>query len=432
MSNNYAPTIEQINFRGWDNALLLGNGVVSLVVVPAIGGRIMAYDLANQPYFYINPELAGKLFTPEQHTELGQYSWKNYGGDKTWPAPQGWPERDKWPGPPDPVLDGGPFELIENEVKDGVAAVTMRSLPDLYTGTQITRRLTLGAATSAAHLHIEMQNVSDKPVRWSVWDVTQLDCTTADGQPDPACTIYLPLSKQSRFATGYNLMVGPSDNPSWQPDPKHGLLTAMYHGKMGKVGIDGATWLGFTRRANVGSYAFTERFSYEDGGIYPDSGVNAECWCNGPSDEQIADGTAADFKQWYMEMEVLSPLRQLAPGERQSLDIDWGLAACPGPIVGVGPVSCINRSLAISKVGDEMVASGSFGLFYPGKAALIATDSSGEPRYLETSWRVSAGESLMFDNVPIPEDTTKLGLMLNNKDGQSLGEIDTFERRSNP
>ncbi len=424
MGSAYDPTIESINFRGWDDALRLSNGIVSLVAVPGIGGRIIAYDLANQPYFFLDPALAGQLFTPEQHIERGPFGWKNYGGDKTWPAPQGWPERDKWPGPPDPVLDSGRFELIECGVVEGVAAVTMRSQPDPYTGTQITRRLSLGADTSTAHLHIEMQNVSDKPVRWSVWDVAQLDCTTAEGQPDPACTIYLPLDRHSRFAAGYHLMVGPSDNPSWQPDLAHGLLTAHYLGRMGKVGVDRATWLGFTRRTSLGDYAFIERFAYEDGETYPDGEVNSECWLNGPSDEQLNDGSAADFKLWYMEMEVLSPLRSLAPGARQSLDIDWGVAACPGPLVGVSPLGCINRPLTISRVGNDLVASGSFGLFYPGMAVLIASNAAGEQCHLEPRWTVSAGRPLLFDGVHIPIDTANLSLALFNIDGRVLGEID--------
>jgi hypothetical protein len=28
---------------------------------------------------------------------------------KMWPAPQGWDNQQQWPGPPDPVLDGGPY-----------------------------------------------------------------------------------------------------------------------------------------------------------------------------------------------------------------------------------------------------------------------------------------------------------------------------------
>ena len=33
----------------------------------------------------------------------------NWGGDKVWLAPQGWENEDQWPGPPDPVLDGGAY-----------------------------------------------------------------------------------------------------------------------------------------------------------------------------------------------------------------------------------------------------------------------------------------------------------------------------------
>ena len=39
-------------------------------------------------------------------------NWKNYGGAKTWPAPQGWDGAGQWPGPPDPVLDSGRYDFI--------------------------------------------------------------------------------------------------------------------------------------------------------------------------------------------------------------------------------------------------------------------------------------------------------------------------------
>ncbi len=420
--------IEQINFRGWENAYRISNGIVSLVVVPSIGGRIMSYELGAQQFFYINPELEGQLFTYEQHIERGPYGWKNYGGDKTWPAPQGWPERDKWPGPPDPVLDGGPFTVLAHGVANGIASITMRSQPDPYTSTQITLRLSLGANTSAAHLHIEMQNISDEPVRWSVWDVAQLDCTIYGDKPrpDPACTVYLPLHSNSQFAQGYHLLYGPADNPTWRREDN--LLLASYRGQIGKVGVDKASWLGFTRQTAAGTYAFTERFSYTYGESYPDDGVNAECWSNGPSEEQVADGSAADFRLWYMEMEALGPLRTLKPDESQSLDIDWGVAATPGPIVSVGQLGCVNRPHTLTPVADGLVASGSFGLFYPGKVAMLATEAAGQQRYLDTRWTVSAGSPLIFSAVHIPIDTTHLSLMLHGEDGELIGEVDTWAR----
>ena len=38
--------VERGLFRGWD-AVYLRNGLVTLAAVPDIGGRIMAYDLAD-------------------------------------------------------------------------------------------------------------------------------------------------------------------------------------------------------------------------------------------------------------------------------------------------------------------------------------------------------------------------------------------------
>ena len=44
---------QQINFRGW-NAYEIGNGLIRLVAVPDIGGRIMAYDLGPYAYLYVD------------------------------------------------------------------------------------------------------------------------------------------------------------------------------------------------------------------------------------------------------------------------------------------------------------------------------------------------------------------------------------------
>ncbi len=103
------PTAVRGNFRGWD-AAFLANEIVRLGLVPDIGGRVMAYDLGDTPLLYVNPDLAGKLFTPEEHQGDGSLgAWKNYGGDKTWPAPQGWDTDDQWHGPPDNMLELGPL-----------------------------------------------------------------------------------------------------------------------------------------------------------------------------------------------------------------------------------------------------------------------------------------------------------------------------------
>jgi hypothetical protein len=65
--------------------------------------------------------------------------WLNYGGDKLWPAPQGWDGEDQWPGPPDPVLDGGPYELAVIEARGSQVAVRLTSREDPRSGIQSLR-----------------------------------------------------------------------------------------------------------------------------------------------------------------------------------------------------------------------------------------------------------------------------------------------------
>ena len=95
-----SPTVEEISFHGWDG-VRLNNGIIDAVCVPEIGGRLMQFSLGPQDYLFMNRELLGKRFSYEEHAGDGTIiNWKNYGGAKTWPAPQGWDGEGQWPGPP--------------------------------------------------------------------------------------------------------------------------------------------------------------------------------------------------------------------------------------------------------------------------------------------------------------------------------------------
>jgi len=104
-------------YRGWD-AVCLSNQLVSLNIVPAIGGRVMQYAIGDKEFLWVNPTLAGKA--PPPGGVEPEKAWLNYGGDKLWPPPQGWDNDEQWPGPPDAVLDGGPYQ-IEFLAKAGAA-----------------------------------------------------------------------------------------------------------------------------------------------------------------------------------------------------------------------------------------------------------------------------------------------------------------------
>lgn len=76
-------TCDETDFLGWP-AVRLDNGLVSAVVVPDIGGRVLQFWLGEHAFLFVNPHLAGQLFTPEENWGDGTMaSWKNYGGNKT-------------------------------------------------------------------------------------------------------------------------------------------------------------------------------------------------------------------------------------------------------------------------------------------------------------------------------------------------------------
>ncbi|HJW82804.1 MAG TPA: DUF4380 domain-containing protein, partial [Anaerolineae bacterium] len=233
------------DFRGW-RAAYLKNDLVRLVAVPDIGGRIMAYELGSYPYLYVDRDLAGRLFSPEENQGDGSLAaWKNYGGDKTWPAPQGWDNDEQWHGPPDAILDTGRYqlELLES---DGAAATVRMTSPDTSpTGVQITRQATLRANSTRVTLDVSFRNVKRRAIRWSIWDVVQLQAerVESDGRlaHEPGCMVSAPLNPHSRFPKGFYVMFGDPANPQWQSDLNTGLFVGHYQWEIGKVGLDSRT-----------------------------------------------------------------------------------------------------------------------------------------------------------------------------------------------
>jgi hypothetical protein len=101
-----ACTLAGSSYHGWKSHRL-NNGLIALQIVPQIGGRIVQFTLGKKEFLWVNPQLAGRLAPPSGLAP--DRSWLNYGGDKLWPAPQGWDNASQWPGPPGAVLDGQPY-----------------------------------------------------------------------------------------------------------------------------------------------------------------------------------------------------------------------------------------------------------------------------------------------------------------------------------
>ncbi len=393
-------TVSRGTFRGW-NACTLDNGIVRLVAVPDIGGRVMAYDLGPYPFFFVDPTLTGQLFSPEEHQGDGSLAaWKNYGGDKSWPSPQGWDSDDQWHGPPDPVLDSGRYTLDDLRADGNMAVVQMTSPPDPRTGVQITRRLALHQGSSRVQLDITFKNIKDRPIRWSIWDVAQLRAERR--QPDgslthePGCIVTTPVNPGSVFPRGFNVMFGADDNPQWQVDPQTGLFAAPYLWQIGKVGLDSiAGWIAFSNTAQ--GYNFAERLSYVPGAPYPDGGASVEVWTVGAG--QVGNLDYAGSGIYLMETEVLSPFFTIEPGTSASFGIEWGTCRAGGMALDVTEAGIVVEPLIAHPSGDYIQLTGQFGSFDAGELRLLWLDGSGQMLEAQTRGRVDPFGVVRIDRV---------------------------------
>src|SRR5687767_14573056 len=75
-------TIKKVEYHGWKDSIVLGNGKVEAVIVPGVG-RIMDFRFVGEEEgpFWANRERDGKI------VEGDNPRWVNIGGDKVWPAP---------------------------------------------------------------------------------------------------------------------------------------------------------------------------------------------------------------------------------------------------------------------------------------------------------------------------------------------------------
>ena len=188
------------NYKGW-SSYCLKNDLVSVQVVPQIGGRVMQVSLGGFEYFWVNPLLAGKGPTASGLDKDG--GWLNYGGSKLWPAPQGWDNDRQWPGPPDAVLDGQPYQMEELPGKRGEAAIRLTSGKDPRSGIQFSRVVRLCDGSTRVNFQAMMRNIDTKPRRWGIWAHTQLNAAKHNGGKIGDGKIFItPLEEVIRIRTG--------------------------------------------------------------------------------------------------------------------------------------------------------------------------------------------------------------------------------------
>lgn len=398
------------NYKGWD-AEEIRNGWVTLTLVPKLGGRLMQVAFGPHEYLFVNKSYEGKYFPPLPPEAPS--TWYNYGGDKIWPLPEGRKDGKHWPGPLSDPLDDGDYAfsmLSQGEV----CKVRLDGPPDLETGLEYSREISLAADSPKISFHAVMKNISAHPIEWSVQSVTQYNTADFAGQKGSASIwAFTAANEHSAFRGGYFVRSGSA--PAGLAI-RNGLVTLNYSSEECELWFDTrGGWLTVTDSAT--QYAMVERFSVEEGTEYPGD-ATVIFYMN--------DGSKAkETPFYYMEAEINSPMARLGPGETYSMDTEWYPTRAGRDVIAVADSGIVVEQLRVSGGSKAKKLTGAFGVFFSGKIQAEFLDAGGKRLSEKILRAVVPQDAVKLDeHIRVPRNASRIVLHLVDLRGRDRGILD--------
>jgi len=291
--------VEQVSFCGWHDAWKISNPVCEMIVVPSLC-RVMSLAWTGGPnLLWVSPDAAGQTFPTDDR------QWHNLGGDKVWPAEQSrwlaYTGRKRWP--PPHAFDSGVGRV--EPIPGGLRLISPVD-PDF--GAVCVREFVLDPVAPRVRLHQYFDKHGGPVQKMTFWTITQVAA--------PTLALLPPGAEQD--GSRYCLL---SDGPFLGTfSEQSGVALHTLPRISQKVGIlpEAAQENGWVAATfAVGETLLVESHALEAEGAYPDGNCQAELYAdagvNGP----------------YVEMELLSPERAMAAGERLTHDEVWQLVRLP-------------------------------------------------------------------------------------------------------
>jgi hypothetical protein len=378
-----SPSVEsRSNYLNWGwDAVVLKNGFITVATVPAIGARIMQYDLGRHASIFVNESELGKTYTPGPSS-----SWPNFGGFKNWPAPQ-----ERWNWPPPPTIDFGPYEV--RTVSETPDSVTIESVGQkerwLTPGLRFIRRTTIFRNSSRVRVSQTLVNEGSSAARWSVWDITQSIVHHSKKTDYENFWVYFPIDPLSRY--GKSGVRFDQNSAAWKGEVSPGIFGVQFVPDGKKLFSDSyglhESWVCYAD--NLDGYVYAKVFPLFKDQEYPDQGAHVEVWV---SNDPL-----------YLEEEVVSPVVELAAnGGQYTFTEDWYAARMQGPVLSVSSVGAVQEDLKI----ENGRITGRFGVFYTGSARLSYLDEDGMELGSGKEWPVTPLETFVLDETDtIPAGT---------------------------
>ena len=284
------PSAPQATHR---DSIMLKNDHLELEVSPAIGRITGLKRPGGRQLIWLNTAEAVRQGQADRVTN--PKVWVNYGGDKAWTSLQDeWP--DRWP--PDPVIDGAPYTVVEVSKR----RLVMESGVGSRDGMTIRRTITLEA--DAARVRVDNVLTQVEPVEtWAhVWSVTQAR------RPRWVLLDVSPDRQDMPEGFDWILRRDAADHPRIEFD--RGLSAVRLFpdtyrdAKPGTVG----QWLA----AVYDEVVFLQRSAVDPAGYFAERAA---------LEVYSADG--------FVELETLSNARRLKPGETIEHTVFWELIPVP-------------------------------------------------------------------------------------------------------
>jgi len=275
--------IERIAFGGWPNCLRIANDHVELVITVDVGPRVISYQ--HLP--------GGKNVLKTNTEELGRSGEEGFvqrGGHRLWLAPED--ERSYFP-------DNSTVthELLPNGVRLENPAVAPW---------HIKKTLTVTLAEDSSHVTLEHRATNEGATSstMATWGVTVMEAGGLEIIPRP------PMGQHPRDLLPDRVQVlwpyTDTADERWRWGRQFITLRQTPHSSPTKLGLrHQMKWIGYLTRSTL----FIKLVEFQDGAIYPDFGCNFETFSNAQ----------------MLEIETLSPLRTVAPGESVGHTESWHL-----------------------------------------------------------------------------------------------------------
>ncbi|MEX0746008.1 MAG: DUF4380 domain-containing protein [Phycisphaeraceae bacterium] len=295
----YGENIGAISVGAGEDVVTLASEHVRVGVSANIGRIVDFAPVDGDNLLWLNADERGKPVPPPRSSFRDvRRAYRNHGGDKVWPTVQAFWERAfggaGWP--PDGVIDGQPWQIVEQSAHH----LVIRSQVHPVLGVHCERELRLDADQPTARITNRLTRVQPSIFPVNIWTITQvrhprfalLDIAAERAQP----ASWIDFGNGDKLEGSVRLHDA--------DDAAAALQWTFDHEAPAKLGTLGH-WIAGVWDDRVFLQTIDD---YDPTAAYPD-GSNVQAYANGD----------------YLELELLSPLVHLQPGESLAHTVTWRL-----------------------------------------------------------------------------------------------------------